>query len=317
MRFKPENLGLLVRPRILASACIVPIDLISTNVPLKVPWNRPKKSEHLSLFKQKPPELFSGVSLGDTSVNLSNAYTGQVVYYLIKISNTIMLVDRTNVHETLKKVRAMCGIRSNLKIISVGVKFFQGMTLNEGMLQPINPWCPKTENDQEVIWFYRPWELVPTTEILKYESVKPAGLGARDMLRLEVGYSLYGHELDQNTSVLESGLKRFIDFDKEFIGKDALLQQIKEGTKRKLAGFISASRRSPRAEQIIYSAQGNAIGRVTSGSFSPAVNAGIGLGFIETPHAVKGEVVFFGDEKNRTEAKISDKIFYTQGSIRA
>jgi aminomethyltransferase len=154
-------------------------------------------------------------------------------------------------------------------------------------------------------------------ELLKYESVKPAGLGARDMLRLEVGYSLYGHELDQNTSVLESGLKRFIDFDKEFIGKDALLQQIKEGTKRKLAGFISASRRSPRAEQIIYSAQGNAIGRVTSGSFSPAVNAGIGLGFIETPHAVKGEVVFFGDEKNRTEAKISDKIFYTQGSIRA
>lgn len=176
MRFKPENLGLLVRPRILASACIVPIDLISTNVPLKVPWNRPKKSEHLSLFKQKPPELFSGVSLGDTSVNLSNAYTGQVVYYLIKISNTIMLVDRTNVHETLKKVRAMCGIRSNLKIISVGVKFFQGMTLNEGMLQPINPWCPKTENDQEVIWFYRPWELVPTTEILKYESVKKGDL---------------------------------------------------------------------------------------------------------------------------------------------
>jgi aminomethyltransferase len=152
---------------------------------------------------------------------------------------------------------------------------------------------------------------------LKDECVKPAGLGARDMLRLEVGYSLYGHELDENISILESGLKRFVDFNKDFVGKTVLEKEIKEGSKRKLIGFISSSRRSPRSGQIIYSAQEKPVGTVTSGSFSPAVNAGIGLGFVDVAYSSKGEVVFFGDEKNRTEAKVSGRIFFNKGSIRA
>lgn len=176
MRFKPEKLGLLVRPRILASACIVPTNSISTNIPLIAPWNRPKNSEQLSLFKQKPLELFSELKLGDTSINLANAYTGQIVYFLIKTGNSLMLVDKTNIDQIINKVKAAYGCQTNLKIVLVGVSFYQGMKFVDDLLQPIKPWCPKTENDEEVIWFYRPWELVPTIEIIKYESVKKGDL---------------------------------------------------------------------------------------------------------------------------------------------
>ena len=110
--------------------------------------------------------------------------------------------------------------------------------------------------------------------------MKPAGLGARDLLRLEVGYSLYGHELDESTTAVESGLKRFMDLEKEFIGRDALLKQKQEGVKRKIVGLMSDSRRSPRNGHKMYSKDGQEIGTVTSGTFSPMLNKGIGLGFV-------------------------------------
>ncbi len=153
-------------------------------------------------------------------------------------------------------------------------------------------------------------------ELLKNPLVKPAGLGARDVLRLEMGYSLYGHELEEDISPLEAGLNRFIDWNKEFIGKKALLEQKDQGPNRTLTGLLSKTRRSPRARHKIYASSGEEIGVVTSGSFSPSEECGIGLGFIKTGQAQKGQDVCFGDQDNKMEAVICGRSFFKQGSLK-
>ncbi|MDP8213505.1 MAG: glycine cleavage system aminomethyltransferase GcvT [Candidatus Zapsychrus exili] len=151
--------------------------------------------------------------------------------------------------------------------------------------------------------------------LLEDGKVKPAGLGARDVLRLEMGYSLYGHELGEDVSPLESGLSRFVDLNKNFIGKDVITRQKQEGLKRKIVGFVSSSRRSPRAEQKIY-AEDKEIGVVTSGTFSPEMERGIGLGFVLTEHADRDNKILFGNENKREEAVVSSKLFYKRGSLK-
>ena len=165
---------------------------------------------------------------------------------------------------------------------------------------------------------YFPWNRTTDLwqELLRCKGVTPAGLGARDILRLEVGYSLYGHELNENITPLECGLTRFVDWDKDFIGKEALLQQKDQGLERKLVGFTSSSRRSPRADQKLFSDSQQDIGIVTSGTFSPILGVGIGLGFVPTSIPTKGETIYFGNEKNPVEAKTSTKFFYKNGSLK-
>lgn len=152
--------------------------------------------------------------------------------------------------------------------------------------------------------------------LLKKNEVKPAGLGARDVLRLEVGYSLYGHELSDVITPLDAGLDRFIDFNKDFIGRDVLLKQKEEGLIKKSIGFVSDSRRAPRAGQILFDASGQKIGSVTSGSFSPHLEKGIGLGLVLSVMKEKGAPVFFGTENSKESAKISGKIFYKNGTLK-
>ncbi|MBI5415291.1 MAG: glycine cleavage system aminomethyltransferase GcvT [Candidatus Omnitrophica bacterium] len=151
-------------------------------------------------------------------------------------------------------------------------------------------------------------------ELLKNKEVNPAGLGARDVLRLEAGYSLYGHELNEDITPLEAGLDKSVDFTKDFIGKDALLTQRKEGLRRKITGFISDTRRAPRQDQRIYSRTGEAVGTVTSGTFSPFCQKGIGLGFVPLTCAQKGVTIYFAEDKNA--AKITGKIFYQNDSLK-
>ena len=150
-------------------------------------------------------------------------------------------------------------------------------------------------------------------KLLQNPRVKPAGLGARDMLRLEVGYSLYGHELNETTTPLEAGLARFVDFTKDFIGKDALIKQQKEGPRRKIAGFISETRRAPRQDNKIYAPTGEAIGVVTSGTFSPHCQRGIGLGFVPVALASAGQKIYFGDDNTKNLAIISSRTFIQTG----
>lgn len=109
----------------------------------------------------------------------------------------------------------------------------------------------------------------------------PAGLGARDVLRLEMGYSLYGHELDENTTPLEAGLEYFVQYSSHFRGKDALEEQKQKGVFKKLIAFKTNSKRAPREGFEIIQDE-KVIGKVTSGTYSPSLENGIGLGYVET-----------------------------------
>jgi len=151
--------------------------------------------------------------------------------------------------------------------------------------------------------------------LLADERVKPAGLGARDLLRLEMGYSLYGSDIDEQITPLEAGLAAFVNFNKDFIGRDALLKQQSEGMDRIKAAFRVASRRSPRHHYEICF-EGASAGHVTSGAFSPMLGCGIGLGFVKPEAAVIGAPLTIRHENVSMEATVCDLPFYTGGSLR-
>ncbi len=114
---------------------------------------------------------------------------------------------------------------------------------------------------------------------LRNEGVPPCGLGARDILRLEAGFCLYGHDLDETTTPAEADLMRFVALDKSFIGRDALLAQLNEGVRRKRVGLKLASRATPRQDAPVLD-NGQVIGRVTSGVFSPHLNTAIAMAYV-------------------------------------
>lgn len=124
--------------------------------------------------------------------------------------------------------------------------------------------------------------------------IRPAGLGARDTLRLEMGYPLYGNDIDDNTSPLEAGMGWIVKFDddRRFIDRDYLLMQKNEGVMKRLRGFVLLERGIPRQGYVITDAAGNEIGRVTSGTMSPVLNRGIGLGYVATGHDSIGTKLF-------------------------
>lgn len=116
--------------------------------------------------------------------------------------------------------------------------------------------------------------------------VKPVGLGARDTLRLEMAYSLYGHELTDEISVLEANLGWTVRFGPDFIGKQVLEQQAKDGVKRVIAGIIVEKKYgAPRNTAPVTTPEGDAAGVVTSGSFSPSLDCGIALALVDPKYA--------------------------------
>ena len=118
--------------------------------------------------------------------------------------------------------------------------------------------------------------------------IQPIGLGARDTLRLEMGYALYGHEIDAESSPLEAGLGWVVKFKKgKFIGSGALLKQKEEGLPRKLVGLRLLARGVPREHYRVL-ADGKTVGEVTSGTFSPSLNIGIGLCYVSSEHSTIG-----------------------------
>lgn len=122
--------------------------------------------------------------------------------------------------------------------------------------------------------------------------MKPIGLGARDTLRLEMGYCLYGNDIDDTTSPLEAGLGWVTKFTKNFINSENLLNQKQTGLQRKLVGFEMIDRGIPRGHYEICDAEGNPIGQVTSGTQSPTLSKGIGLGYVPTAHSKVGSEIF-------------------------
>ncbi|NLE34180.1 MAG: glycine cleavage system aminomethyltransferase GcvT, partial [Bacteroidales bacterium] len=112
--------------------------------------------------------------------------------------------------------------------------------------------------------------------------IKPIGLGARDTLRLEMGFCLYGNDINDSTSPIEAGLGWITKFvpGKEFIDRDLLLKQKEEGTDRRLKGFVMIDRGIPRQHYEVVDAAGNLIGEVTSGTMTPSLKQGIGLAYL-------------------------------------
>jgi len=122
-------------------------------------------------------------------------------------------------------------------------------------------------------------EAVKIWDKLMAMGVEPIGLAARDTLRLEMGFCLYGHELSENTNPLEANLAWVVKFEKDFIGKDALLAEKSKGLSKKLIAFELLEKAIPRQGYTIFDTNNNPIGEVTSGSLSLSLNKGIGLGY--------------------------------------
>ncbi|GAA4413318.1 glycine cleavage system aminomethyltransferase GcvT [Nibrella viscosa] len=118
--------------------------------------------------------------------------------------------------------------------------------------------------------------------------IKPIGLGARDTLRLEMGYCLYGNDITDTTSPMEAGLGWVTKFTKDFISADIFKQQKEQGVKRKLVAFELLDRGIPRSHYEICNAEGEAIGEVTSGTQSPTLSKGIGMGYVPTEYSKPG-----------------------------
>lgn len=123
-------------------------------------------------------------------------------------------------------------------------------------------------------------------------NIKPTGLGARDTLRLEMGYCLYGNDIDDTTSPLEAGLGWITKFTKEFVNAENLNRQKEKGISKKLVGFIMEGKGIPRGGYPVTDENGNKIGEVTSGTLSPSMNIGIGMAYLPVEIAVPGRQIF-------------------------
>ncbi len=142
------------------------------------------------------------------------------------------------------------------------------------------------------------------------DRISPVGLGARDTLRMEMKYCLYGNDIDKTTTPLEAGLGWITKLYKDdFIAKDVLLKQKQEGVKRRLVGFEMAEHSIPRHHYKIYK-DGQEIGEVTSGTFSPSVNKSIGLGYISTPFSKVGTEIDIEARGRMEKAVIVKMPFY-------
>lgn len=140
--------------------------------------------------------------------------------------------------------------------------------------------------------------------------IKPIGLAARDTLRLEMGFCLYGNDIDDTTSPLEAGLGWITKFTKEFVNSDRLKLQKEEGVSRKLVGFELLERGVPRQDYEIVSSTGEVIGKVTSGTMSPSLNKGIGLGYVPVAYSAVGSEIYIRIRKNDVPAKVVKLPFY-------
>jgi aminomethyltransferase len=137
------------------------------------------------------------------------------------------------------------------------------------------------------------------------QGLKPIGLGARDTLRLEMGFCLYGNDIDDNTSPLEAGLGWITRFTKDFTSRPALEKQKKEGVERKLVGFEMVEKGIPRHGYEIKDQTGMLIGVVTSGTQSPSLNKAIGMGYVRTAFAGIGTDIYIKVRDKLLQARVA------------
>jgi len=152
-------------------------------------------------------------------------------------------------------------------------------------------------------WAEKVWNAI--FDAGKEFGIKPIGLGARDTLRLEMGFCLYGNDIDDTTSPLEAGLGWITKFTKDFTNASNLKRQKDQGISKKLVGFKMMEKGIPRHDYAIKDSQGNTVGKVTSGTISPMLNTGIGLGYVATPNASPGSEIFIDVRGKALKAQVS------------
>jgi len=140
--------------------------------------------------------------------------------------------------------------------------------------------------------------------------IKPIGLAARDTLRLEMGFCLYGNDIDDTTSPFEAGLGWITKFTKDFTDAEFLKNQKETGLSRKLVAFEMIDRGIPRHDYPIQDANGNIIGKVTSGTMSPSMKLGIGLGYVSIENAALDQEIFIEIREKGVKAKVVKLPFY-------
>lgn len=151
------------------------------------------------------------------------------------------------------------------------------------------------------------WEAIFKTGAA--EDIKPIGLGARDTLRMEMGFCLYGNDIDDNTSPLEAGLGWITKFTKEFTNSAALQAQKEAGITRRLTGFVMEDRGIPRHGYRILNSVGETIGIVTSGTQSPSLNLAIGMGYLNKPYDTPDTEIYIEVRNKKLKAKVQKPPF--------
>lgn len=164
------------------------------------------------------------------------------------------------------------------------------------------------KNDAQKVWD-------AVFEAGKDEGIKPIGLGARDTLRLEMGFCLYGNDIDDTTSPIEAGLGWITKFTKEFTNSAALKKQKEDGVKRKLVGFKMAEKGIPRHDYVIRDESGKEIGKVTSGTMSPVLQAGVGLGYVDINYSDAGSAIYIDIRGRNIKALVQKPPFITQSKV--
>ncbi|THD66690.1 glycine cleavage system aminomethyltransferase GcvT [Robertkochia marina] len=140
--------------------------------------------------------------------------------------------------------------------------------------------------------------------------IKPIGLAARDTLRLEMGYCLYGNDIDDTTSPIEAGLGWITKFTKDFVNSENLKKEKEAGPSRKLIAFELTERGIPRKGYALFNSEGEEIGEVTSGTMSPSLNKGIGLGYVTTAFSAPETEIQVKIRKNMVPARVVKLPFY-------
>ncbi len=224
----------------------------------------------------------------------------------------VKLVDRSD-DIALIAVQGPNSLMTLQKLTDVNLSDMKYYTFTSGKLADVEMIISRTGYTGEL-----GFELYLTSEIALAEKVwnaifeagkefniEPIGLAARDTLRLEMGFCLYGNDIDQSTNPLEAGLGWITKLDKgNFNGRDVLLQIKSEGLKRRLVGFeVEDKKALPRKGYEIF-LNGNPVGIVTSGTFSPTLDAGIGLGFVDANDSEPGTQINIKIRNQEAKAKI-------------
>ena len=145
------------------------------------------------------------------------------------------------------------------------------------------------------------------------QGLKPCGLGARDILRLESGMMLSGQDFDASTNPFEAGLTWLVDFDeRDFVGREALLEIRRQGIERKIVGFKIKGRGIARSGHFIFKS-GQKVGKVTSGGYAPALGMSIGLGYVPVELSSIGTGIDILIRGKMVSAQVVDKRFYKKG----